>query len=202
MELRGLKFGRLLVLRESGRQRYKGGHVNVTWLCLCDCGHEKIVSTNRLRTGNTKSCGCLLKEAKPPHRQKTRRSAYKTLVDDMKRRATKIRGLSWSLSYEEAFSILSSNCAYCGAIPNQRHTKYPEWPYNGLDRIDNDKGYESGNVVACCGICNRAKSNMKLEDFENWIVRVYDQFSSSLWDSVHHKIGYEFRTLKVSSVWP
>lgn len=195
LNLKGLRFGRLVVLREAGTQRYRGGHVNVTWLCLCDCGSEKEVSTNRLRTGNTKSCGCLLSEAIPPRKKKTKSSAYKVLVDSMKRRAVKSRGLSWSLSYEEAFSILACNCLYCGSPPSQRHTNYPEWPYNGIDRIDNNKGYESGNVIPCCGTCNRAKSNMSLTDFENWIVRVYSQFSSSMWNGAHEKVGYEFRGL-------
>jgi len=32
------------------------------WLCQCDCGNEVTVSGNNLRSGNTKSCGCLLRE--------------------------------------------------------------------------------------------------------------------------------------------
>lgn len=32
------------------------------WICKCDCGNELIVTTHSLRTGNTKSCGCLHKE--------------------------------------------------------------------------------------------------------------------------------------------
>lgn len=32
------------------------------WLCQCDCGNEVTVSGNRLRSGNTKSCGCLRRE--------------------------------------------------------------------------------------------------------------------------------------------
>lgn len=31
------------------------------WRCRCDCGNETIVKGNSLRTGNTKSCGCLTK---------------------------------------------------------------------------------------------------------------------------------------------
>ena len=35
---------------------------SVMWLCKCDCGGESIVSTNGLKSGNTKSCGCLQKK--------------------------------------------------------------------------------------------------------------------------------------------
>ena len=29
------------------------------WLCRCQCGNEKIVAGNNLKSGQTKSCGCL-----------------------------------------------------------------------------------------------------------------------------------------------
>jgi len=30
------------------------------WRCVCDCGGEKIIAGSSLRSGNTKSCGCLV----------------------------------------------------------------------------------------------------------------------------------------------
>ena len=32
------------------------------WLWSCDCGNTKVIRLNGVRRGNTKSCGCLLKE--------------------------------------------------------------------------------------------------------------------------------------------
>jgi len=55
IDLTGQKFGRLMVVSESGKS--KSG--NYTWLCKCDCGNMKIVDSGKLRSGNTKSCGCL-----------------------------------------------------------------------------------------------------------------------------------------------
>jgi hypothetical protein len=54
----GKKFGKLLVIKECGRNAF--GHV--LWECLCDCGNNKIASSNKL-TYYTKSCGCLLVES-------------------------------------------------------------------------------------------------------------------------------------------
>lgn len=54
----GQRFGRLLVLREVGRDNQR----SVTWLCLCDCGNETVVESRNLGSGNTKSCGCYKKE--------------------------------------------------------------------------------------------------------------------------------------------
>jgi len=34
----------------------------VVWLCICDCGNLVEMPSNRLRTGNTRSCGCLRRE--------------------------------------------------------------------------------------------------------------------------------------------
>lgn len=54
----GKRFGRLTVIEEAGRN----SHRFIQWKCLCDCGREKIVSGHNLRSGNTKSCGCVTKE--------------------------------------------------------------------------------------------------------------------------------------------
>ena len=39
----------------------KGG--NIFWLCRCSCGNEKPVSVHRVLSGQSKSCGCLRKNA-------------------------------------------------------------------------------------------------------------------------------------------
>lgn len=58
--LTGHRFGRLLVLSESGRDKHK----QILWKCLCDCGAEKTVTGSNLR-GKTRSCGCLKAEIDP-----------------------------------------------------------------------------------------------------------------------------------------
>ena len=58
IELTGKKFGRWTVVSEAGRGKRRA----VTWLCRCECGTQKVISGNNLRSGNTKSCGCLSQE--------------------------------------------------------------------------------------------------------------------------------------------
>ncbi len=58
----GQRFGRLVMIEPTGHRM--GG--NILWRCRCDCGKETLVSYNSLVEGNTKSCGCLLKERKAP----------------------------------------------------------------------------------------------------------------------------------------
>lgn len=54
--LAGQRFGRLLAI-EPSKERSANG--NMKWLCKCDCGNYVIVDVQALKTGTTKSCGCL-----------------------------------------------------------------------------------------------------------------------------------------------
>lgn len=58
MDLTNQRFTRLKVIERAAND--KSG--NVRWLCECDCGKQKIVNSNNLRAGKTRSCGCLQKE--------------------------------------------------------------------------------------------------------------------------------------------
>ncbi len=56
-DLTGERFGRLLVLGDSGKRRSGSG--GIIWRCLCDCGQEKEIRQDALLSGATVSCGCL-----------------------------------------------------------------------------------------------------------------------------------------------
>jgi hypothetical protein len=56
-DLTGQTFGRLHVL---GRAETKPSNVNKAfWACLCECGNHIIVASDKLKSGDTRSCGCL-----------------------------------------------------------------------------------------------------------------------------------------------
>ncbi|WP_276911880.1 hypothetical protein [Dubosiella newyorkensis] len=55
------KFGRLLAICPT-EKRLAG---SVVWECVCDCGNRIEVSLNQLKSGNVKSCGCLVHEHDP-----------------------------------------------------------------------------------------------------------------------------------------
>lgn len=57
-DLIGKKFGRLTVIKRLGKNKAN----NIQWLCKCDCGNEKILTTAELNRGRTQSCGCLAKD--------------------------------------------------------------------------------------------------------------------------------------------
>lgn len=73
----------------------------------------------------------------------------------------KARGLSFDLSFEEFCSFWQVDCSYCG----------DPIPTIGLDRVDSSKGYELGNVVSCCTMCNRMKLDHSFEQWQTHMIK-------------------------------
>lgn len=59
LDLTGKVFGRLLVLNREGNNKNQQS----IWLCKCECGNLKSIHGSSIKNGETKSCGCLQKEA-------------------------------------------------------------------------------------------------------------------------------------------
>lgn len=90
------------------------------------------------------------------------------------------RRLSFDLSIEQFADITSRPCRYCGDVPQQKALSdyfvkgqpikektlsKGQYLYNGIDRVDNSRGYTLDNSAPCCPICNRMKSNLTLSEF-------------------------------------
>ena len=56
LDLTGQHFGRLTAIERSSKKKHGAG---TYWVCRCECGNEVIVRCADLRSGNSKSCGCL-----------------------------------------------------------------------------------------------------------------------------------------------
>ena len=52
----GDKYGRLTAIEFSSMGKNHHQH----WLFMCDCGKKKVLQVERVKSGNTKSCGCLI----------------------------------------------------------------------------------------------------------------------------------------------
>ena len=52
--------------------------------------------------------------------------------------------------------------------------EYSVYMFNGLDRVDSDKGYDLNNVVTCCIHCNIAKRDRPVKDFIAHITNIYN----------------------------
>jgi len=175
-DLSGQRFGRLTVKSFSGSKRYVT-YSRAYWKCVCDCGNELDVKSDSLISGHTKSCGCYLKDTRNEnHGSRTPygHSSLNKVYHNYKSDAIK-RGLDFSLSKDDFSEIIKQDCIYCGSPPsNYYEVKGCNGGilYNGIDRIDSHFGYVIGNIVPCCGFCNRAKYEYDVKEFLLWINRL------------------------------
>lgn len=175
-DLTGQKFGRLTALSFVRSDPEKG---RTFWRCLCDCGKETRVNAHSLKTGMTKSCGCLHDEVRRTKGKKYTRSDEPRLytlggtLGNYKHSAAR-KGIDWALSAAEFERLIKKPCSYCGAKPSKKCNKRGKiFLRNGIDRINSSKGYEKSNVTPCCFVCNVAKSTHRASDFTNWISRAF-----------------------------
>jgi len=181
--LLGQKFGRLTVI---GKAEPIGKRNRMAWLCLCDCGTEKIIKSDGLKSGDTKSCGCLNNEKRSQRAVKMYSVRIKYHPSEATARSIWRKNYNDGLSFEDFFRISQLLCHYCGSKPNNVqniHLSYKNssafakengaFIYNGLDRIDNTKLHTLENVVPCCKWCNFAKRERTVAEFEAWIQQLY-----------------------------
>jgi hypothetical protein len=177
IDLTGKRFGRLLIVRrvENRADKVNSGRIRnrIVWECLCDCGKITLCTSDNLRNGATKSCGCLKREMR---RLGEGEASFNKLFS-VYRKQSIFRNLDFKLSKEDFIKITQENCFYCGKQPSQSYKSNcstGDYIYNGIDRIDSSKGYIDGNIVPCCGRCNEAKMSETQENFISWIERVYN----------------------------
>ena len=133
----------------------------IRWNCLCDCGRRYIIGGNILRSGGSSKCRYC--RALLPDGLAARNSTLRGY-----QHAAKQRGFVWDLTDELFETLTQSPCFYCGQMRmNTAKGKVTAWMYNGIDRKDSSCGYTVENSVSCCGLCNRWKSVMSVDDFIN-----------------------------------
>ena len=92
---------------------------------------------------------------------------YKTLKNykSYKISATK-RKIEIDIDKKTFLYLIHHDCYLCGKKNDEKHQ-------NGIDRVDNDKGYILENVQPCCGNCNFIKNKFSLET-------IFDKFKKIL----------------------
>ena len=161
-----IKFDRTKTRKSSGQLRSR--HY---WLAEClNCQYCRSMEKHNMQAGSDcQNC-----------RGKSRGHAgFEALYYRYNKNASKLNR-SFDLNKEEFKRLTQEKCHYCKVEPLQlmrggkisSKTNWGNYYYNGIDRIDNDIGYEVQNCVSCCLICNRAKNTMDYNEFLKYINRI------------------------------
>ena len=160
-DLSGKRFGLLKVVRKT-QKRASGG--SVVWSCVCDCGNVTDVSSGKLNSGHTISCGCY------------KRAVSSIVCSNLFRKHGHGRTGNISRTYSVWIHMLNrcnnpinssySNYGGRGIVVCERWRIYEnflkdmgEKPNgNTLDRIDNNGNYELGN---CRWVTMKVQQNNK-----------------------------------------
>jgi len=149
--------------------------------CLCICGNKFEARTDAIKSGSTKSCGCLTGDLISKKNRLPDNSGAINLVYRIYKHNAVKRSLDFSLSIEDFNKLIFDKCIYCGIEPqskifvsSQLNRRDKELSYNGIDRVDNNIGYIMSNCVSCCSICNAAKSDLSIDQFRSWISRLIE----------------------------
>ena len=173
LDLAGKKFNRLTLIQVVGVNKSK----QRVWLCLCDCGKQHTASQAHITHNKVTSCGCYRKERATKHgmHRSPEWRAYGHAMQRCKPNHSNHdhyfdRGITFKFSSFEQFY------AEVGPKPTLGHQ---------LDRIDNDRGYEPGNVRWAtksqnernrrCNNCIALKA--RIQDLEAQILEVHQQHS-------------------------
>ena len=141
IDLTGQRFGRLTVI-----ERAKNSGTHTTWLCMCDCGNKHSALGCHLKSGRTKSCGCLHNE-----QLKDRSLIHGLSNSRLNKIYRKIKDRCYNSNYKEYSYYGGRGIMMCDKWRKDFMAFY-EWAItNGyaddltIDRIDTNGNYEPSN---------------------------------------------------------
>lgn len=138
----GQKYGRLTVRGFSHWQQTSAKFKHAIFNCDCDCGTVYQTSIYRLRSGNTSSCGCFRRELMTKHGMHS--TPEYQIWEGVVARGTGKEHPEWY--YDRGICICPEWTGEGGFKSFYDHIGPRPSPKHSVDRIDNDRGYEPGNV--------------------------------------------------------
>lgn len=194
-DITGQKFNRLTAINPIGMNEKS----KTTWLFSCECGVQKTLIPSLVVGGYIKSCGCLKRDGKSnamfSHGGSGTR-LYKTFLG-MHRRCEDVKNAGYK-DYGERGIKVSDEW--------QDFVVFRDWALNNgysddltMDRIDNDKGYESSNMRwTNKTVQTRNRRNTLWHEIDGvkktlieWCESMNVKYSTAL--ERHRRSGYYFR---------
>jgi uncharacterized protein with PIN domain len=141
-------FGLLLVLNKTSSKDGSGG---ILWSCKCSCGNIINTSTSSLISGNTKSCGCLLKNNFKTYRKLLGKNPNVALTD----RTQQLRDVfKHSKISKIIFMRDNYTCQLCNSVGKElnAHHIIPS-------SINDTLLLEQSNLITLCRSCHKLAHN-------------------------------------------
>lgn len=144
IDLTGKRFGKLVVIKLMKEEHYRV----FRWLCHCDCGSQKPIRGDYLRSGHTVSCGCLRKEILDgnnyhfKHGHTHPNSSTYTSWMDMRNRCHYHNHVSYNNYGARGIKVCNRWLNFKNFLKDMGER--PDG--KTIHRINNDGNYESGNV--------------------------------------------------------
>lgn len=170
--LTGQKFDRLRVIERVERTPdVNPSDRSARWLCKCDCGNTIIVSAHSLKSGNTRSCGCLGKEVRFVNNYKHGdwKSPLYNAWKHMKDRCNNPNNPYYKNYGGRGIKVCSEWDGPDGYIKFKEDMGSKYVPGLTLDRIDNNKGYYKENCRWTTGLVQQNNKST------SHIVKYYDR---------------------------
>ena len=186
----GKRYGRLTVIERAENHITSNGKQYRQYLCICDCGAYSIVQGARLRSGKTKSCGCLALESRTKHSlQNTRLYA---VWKHMKERCLNSNAPRFHNYGGRGITI-------CDEWKNDFKTFYDWAIANGyregltIDRIDNNGNYEPSNCRWISNLeqqRNRSDNHFLTYNGETKTISEWSEITGINANTLHSRIVY------------
>ena len=138
------RFGKLLVINKTNLRK----NSRIVWECICNCGNTKLVPSNYLLAGRTKSCGCFnidnLKtiKTKHGHNKPNNRTKVYRIWAGMKNRCLNPNAEKYHLWGGRGITVCERWMKFENFLEDMGE---PPSIYHSIDRIENNKGYYKEN---------------------------------------------------------
>lgn len=167
------RYGNLTVLNLDYERRTPNGTLRRYMICKCDCGKIITVALHQLKSGHTKSCGCL---------KGVKQRGYKYNYPNLYQVYDNIRSRCYKKSNAEYHNYGERGIVMCEDWKNNRNSFY-NWCLNHgykdglqIDRIDVDGDYEPNN---CRFITPKENSRNRRNNriiYHNGVKYVFSEF--------------------------
>lgn len=144
-KLIGQKFGRWTIIKRVENDKYN----QIRYLCQCDCGNTNIVHLGQLKSGHSKSCGCLSNELK--RKRANTHSKSNTRIYHIFN-SMKVRCLNSNYKAYKYYGARGIKVCDEWLDKENGFTNFYNWAINNgyteeltIDRIDNNGNYEPSN---------------------------------------------------------